>query len=181
MTGQLDHSGFACREALEIQASMALLSGQYRAEQLGVAKDQHGSTHPLTLAEATERVANRSNGVTGARTAAVFNHQRTTLGIDDMASDKTKATKAAPKPKAPKAEATEAATRGRKPTNPSFKLTGEGSTNVRASSNRGQILAHLAELPGKKATTEELNATFGRNTLGDLRVLVRLGHLSELA
>lgn len=167
MTGKLDHPGFSSRAALEVQASMAMLAGQYAAEQLGVPKDSlGGKTIPMTLAEVSARVAQRSSGVQGARTVAVDQSSRTRTSIE-MAKEK------APKP--------EGETRGRKKVNATYKLTGEGTTTVRPSSARGQLLAHLSELPGKKSTTEELNAVFGRNCQGDLRVLVRLGHLAELA
>lgn len=174
MTGKLDAPPFTMRSIAEIQTSMAMLAGQYAAEQLGVPKDQ-GKTVPLTLAELTARVQHRST--TGAHAAALNSALAPTTGTI-MASKEAKKTKT---PKAEKAEAAAPAQRGRKPINATFKLTGEGTTNVRETSNRGQILKHMGELPGKKATSDELNATFGRNTLGDLRVLVRLGHLVEVA
>lgn len=167
MTGKLDHPGFSCREALELQASHAILAGQYAAEQLGVPKDMAATeVSPLTLAEVTARVTQRSDSRYGARAVAV-EQQRT--GTIDMTE--TKATKA------PKAEGTKP---GRKTGNPTFKLTGHGTTSVRASSARGQLMAHIETLPNKKATLDELNAKFERNTLGDCRVLVRLCHLEEV-
>lgn len=170
MTGD-NEAEFEDRAIAYNKASMAVLSAEYEAGQLGVPKDAHGAVVAMTHEERMAKVRARTAHFGNVRSDAPHNansHQHQQEHI--MATKKA----------TPKAKASEEAV-GRGPTPKEFnvKATGAGTTKVRGESARGQILAYIAE--HKKISVSALDEHFGKRTLGEVRVLIKLGHVEEVA
>lgn len=161
MTGDATFVAFDPPESARPRTAMAILAAEHAAGRAGVSK--HAQPEPLTAAELRarmqEKVAAENSALDGSRKQKRANN----FMEQDMARKKP--------------AGADPSQRGR-PTHPDFKVraTGAGKTKVRAESARGKLLAHIAA--SKKPTAvSDLDAAFERKTLGDVRVLIQLGHL----
>lgn len=167
--------------ALHVMTSMAVLSNINAAGHLGVARGEAVPT--LTHQELEAR--RKSRGVTaagigthgsGGRNLRAEDESHFPLESNIMAA--AKKTSAAKKATASADAATD--TKAGRPKAPvTVSATGNGTTNVRPTSFRGQVLAAIAAK--KKISTTDLDLMFEKPTLGEVRVLEKLGHVAIAA